>query len=243
MSRIAKNFSAQASNYDEAVFVQPLVAAHLAERLQGRPARILEIGCGTGGLSAHLAEKFPGAELVLTDISASMLNLCEERIGKMAHFHVMDGAHPDAGLGQFDLIASSLAMQWFEDLQGGISNLLALLKPGGVLGFAVLGEKNFKEWQDLLAESGIQSGLHAYPSMENFLWPEGYEGRLEEEFIAVPHANGQAFLKSLKRIGAGAPRAGYSPLPPSSIKHLLAQSSGGFTATYHVLYGMLKRKD
>ncbi len=239
MSLVAKNFSVGAASYDKTARIQPAVAARLAGKLQGAATRVLEIGCGTGGLSQHLVRMFPEAELVLTDIALPMLKICERRVGSRALYQVMDGQNPDAGLGTFDLIVSSLAMQWLEDLQGVISRLAGMLKPGGTLAFAVLGEKNFPEWRALLDEQGIDPGLHHYPKAELFPWPDGLEGKIEEEFLEENHASGAAFLKSLKVIGAGAPRAGYEPVRPAQMRRLLAATADGFAVTYHVLYGSL----
>ncbi len=83
--RIASAFTAQADVYDAAADLQWLVAERLAEQITGRikktPRRILEIGCGTGFLSARLADAFPETRLVLTDIAPTMLARCRARIG------------------------------------------------------------------------------------------------------------------------------------------------------------------
>lgn len=239
MSIVVKNFSANAAAYDSAARVQPLVAARLAAKLQGNPARILEIGCGTGGLSVHLARLFPDAELVLTDIAAPMLEVCRQRLGDRASFKLMDGEKPDVDLGRFELIVSSLAMQWFDDLPGSIQRLAQMLRPGGQLAFTILGGRNFLEWRELLNRCGADPGLHDYPDASAFPWPKGMAGHIEEEFLKESHASSRAFLKSLKAIGASAPRVGYEPLPQVKMRHLLAASASGFTATYHVLYGSL----
>lgn len=239
MSIVVKNFSARAAAYDSAARVQPLVAARLAAKLQGNPSRILEIGCGTGGLSVHLVRLFPDAELVLTDIAAPMLKLCRKCVGERALYKLMDGERPEAELGRFDLIVSSLAMQWFDDLSGSIHRLARMLKPGGRLVFTTLGSENFPEWRTLLEAYGAGLGLHDYPAAKAFPWPSGLAGEVEEEFLQETHASGADFLKSLKAIGAGAPRAGHEPISQVKMRHLLAATADGFTATYHILYGSL----
>ena len=80
MSAINKNFSSGAAKYDNVAYIQPLVAARLAAKIDGGPRRILEIGCGTGALSLHLAKIFPDAELILTDISLPMLEICKAKL-------------------------------------------------------------------------------------------------------------------------------------------------------------------
>ena len=134
-ARIARAFSLQVGAYDDVAPVQRLTAGRLAARIGQRasvpPQRILEIGCGTGFLSAHLARMFPESDLLLTDISPAMLQHCRARLGERHRYQVLDGEQPEALTEKFDLIASSLAFHWFDDLRGGMERLGHLLAPGG----------------------------------------------------------------------------------------------------------------
>ncbi|WP_298222746.1 methyltransferase domain-containing protein [Acidocella sp.] len=240
MSAINKNFSSGAAKYDNVAYIQPLVAARLAAKIDGGPRRILEIGCGTGALSLHLAKIFPDAELILTDISLPMLEICKAKLNGRGKFIIMDGERPDTTIGQFDLITSSLAMQWFKDLPRSLCQLKDLLRPGGKFVFATLGKDSFKEWRMLLKKYNLSSGLHHYPDLLTFPWPSGSTSRMEEEFLTENHSSGTAFLKTLKAIGAATPRSGYKPLPTGALKTALLDTRGGFIVTYHILYGFIE---
>lgn len=239
MSLIADRFTSSAARYDATVRIQPVVAAQLAARLSGKPKNILEIGCGTGGLSAHLLKKFPASDLVLSDISPAMLALCRKNIGKKPKYLLIDADNLPQSKDGYDLIVSSLALQWVRDLPQTIKNLTGILNPGGRLAFALLGDQNFKEWRLLMQQFGIASGLHDYPSATNFCWPAPHHGTIEEAFFQEHHENGAAFLKSLKQIGAATPRAGHKPVSAAIMKQALKASAAGFSVSYHVLYGDL----
>ncbi len=232
-------FDSQAAHYDEVAQVQAQVAARLAARLGGAPARILEIGCGTGFLSQHLAQLFPAAQLVLTDISAPMLAQARQKLGAGPQYRVMDGQYPDLALGQFDLITASLAFQWFDDLQGALARLGQQLAPGGVLAFATLGAESFADWRAAHAQTGRPSGLRDYVRAEAFPWPPGHEGQLAVEMIEEPHASGLAFLRSVKRLGAAASPASHRPIGAGSLRALLRRFEHGYTARYQILYGRI----
>ncbi|WP_297371524.1 methyltransferase domain-containing protein [Acidocella sp.] len=237
MNAVARRFGAQAGQYDDVARVQRVVAERLAARVAFAPQRVLEVGCGTGYLGALLAQRWPDAALVLSDIAPPMLAQAEARLGARARYEVMDGQAPDARLGRFDLIVSSLAFQWFGDLPGAIARLRAMLAPNGQLMFATLGAGSFGAWAAAHAALGLECGLHDYPDALAFPWPEGVRGEIEEEVIVDELADGWAFARDLKRLGAGQPRAGHRPLSPRALKAVMARFEGGLRAAYHVLYG------
>ena len=236
-----KGFDAQAEVYDSVARVQAEVARRLAARLAGAPKRILEIGCGTGLLSAQLRAKFPGTELVLTDLSPRMLGQAKRRLGAGAEYRVMDGQWPDVSLGTFDLIVSSLAFQWFDDLSAALARLGGMLAPGGVLAFATLGAESFAAWRQAHEEMGLPCGLRDYVGAENFPWPVGFECRLEAEMIEERHADGRHFIRGMKTLGAARSPSNHRPVGAGRFRALLARFGSGFTARYQVLYGEMRR--
>lgn len=242
--RITKAFGASAGGYDAAADVQWLVAQRVAARIEDRPfsrsPRVLEVGCGTGFLSARLAEAFPQSELVLTDIAGSMLERCRTRVGDGPTYKVMDGETPQGLEGKFDLITSSLAVQWFVDLKGGLGRLADLLAPGGRMIFATLGRKTFAEWRAVHAALRLDCGTPVYPGAEDFPWPDAYEHVMDEEVIMQPYADGHDFVRSLKALGAGEPAPGHHPLSPGAFRKVLAEMANGFDASYHILYAEIR---
>lgn len=239
MTIVAQRFSASARSYDETAYIQPIVAQHLLEYVSLKPGTILEIGCGTGGLSAHLIKKFPESKIILSDISEQMLSVCRQNIGESPVYRIVDAENIPADIGSFDLIISNLALQWVMNLPAVLQNLIKALNPGGTLCFSVLGDKNFKEFQSVLKAYGVSSGLHDYPSKDEFCWPTAYKGFVAEEFLQENHHNGADFLKKLKKIGASTARKGHRPIPASAMKQILKATENGFTVSYHVLYGVL----
>ncbi len=85
MEQIKRAFDATASRYDaQRKWIIPEMedyysaAVWAAECKNPRPA-ILDIGAGTGLLSALMIQKFPDAHLTFVDLSESMLSIAQER--------------------------------------------------------------------------------------------------------------------------------------------------------------------
>ncbi|QKJ28664.1 class I SAM-dependent methyltransferase [Mucilaginibacter mali] len=104
------------------------------------PARILDLGCGTGNLTAAALQHFPQAEIHALDLSADILNECRERFkdNTNIHYHQQDFSNLDFSDESFDLVISSIAIHHIPDKQKAAlySKLYQMLRPGGVFVFA-----------------------------------------------------------------------------------------------------------
>jgi malonyl-CoA O-methyltransferase len=247
MKSIAAHFGAAAQTYEDAASVQARVATALAERIAALPLpprpRILEIGCGTGLLGRALADQMPSAAFHFTDIAAPMAAACRRNLG--GQVVVMDGERPCFGpTARFDLVCTSLSVQWFRDPATALPRLAGLLAPGGYLAFATMAEDSFREWHAAtLIETGRSAGIPSYPKTEawrGFL-PRTGTSAMTEERILRPYENGLAFLTALKRIGADRPVEGYRPLPPGALRRVLRRFERGIVVTYHIAYGIYGR--
>ncbi|WP_185961216.1 methyltransferase domain-containing protein [Telmatospirillum sp. J64-1] len=239
---IARAFSSAAGSYEGAARLQRLVAERLADRICRRPLpadpHVLEIGCGTGLLSRALLSRIAGGEWLLTDLSPGMIERSRASIdAPRVTWGIMDGEFPEFCPSGFDLIVSSLAFQWFGDLNAAIARLAALLAPGGALVFATMGRDSFLEWRRAHDELGLPCGTPAYPGAEQIAWPSGGRGRVEEEHIPMDHPDAHSFARGLKDIGAQTPHPGYRPLAPGAFRKVLRRLGDSATVTYHILYG------
>ncbi len=227
----------RARDYDSAARVQRLVADDLARRIAAagvaeRPD-ILELGCGTGFLTAALRGALTGARWTITDLSPAMVERARlsmaDALGADARWLVLDGERADRSLGRFDLITSSMAFQWFEDLPGAIGRLASMLKPGGLLAFATMADGSFGEWTSIVEALGWPRATPHYPSAETIsaMVPAGYDVRIEQVVFPDPQRDARSFLRDLKTIGAGTPAPGYRPLPPAVLREAMARFDAG----------------
>jgi SAM-dependent methyltransferase len=107
------------------------------------PARILDVGCGTGELPVKCAHRWPKAELVGVDLSRSMLARARakswgKRRPALKEANVYD--LPFAG-GTFDLVFNSISSHFYRDGEQAFSELGGVTAPGGHSYQASLGTK------------------------------------------------------------------------------------------------------
>ncbi|PZU88181.1 MAG: SAM-dependent methyltransferase [Chryseobacterium sp.] len=126
------------------------IPAALATRLDS-VTTVLDVGAGTGLLSAFFFEKYPNAHFSLVDISEGMLNKAKERFAGYNRFEflVQDFSAMDLEDNSFDLVVSGLAIHHLDDVQKKnlYKTIYKLLKTNGMFINAdqVLGENNFAE--------------------------------------------------------------------------------------------------
>ncbi len=128
---------------------------------------ILDVGAGTGLMSAFFHEKYPKATISLVDISAQMLNKAKERFEGEQNitFLQADFADADFGEAQYDVIISGLAIHHLphELKQLLFKKIYRALSPGGIFINAdqVEGETEFvdKFYKNIWVEKVKKSSL------------------------------------------------------------------------------------
>ncbi len=132
---LAVRYSALAETKAENGYIEhPAIRQQLGDVAK---LKIVDAGCGPGILSAYLISQ--GAEVTAFDVSPKMVELAHLRTQGKAKLHVADMARPLEFLesGHFDLVASSLAIDYVRDWANPLREFHRALKPRGRLVFTV----------------------------------------------------------------------------------------------------------
>lgn len=139
---------------------------------RNRDFSVLDLGAGTGVLSAFIASAFPRATIVLADIAPEMLKLARERferqqVGSRASFLLLDhGKDPIPG--KFDAIVSALSIHHLEhdEKRALFDRIHSALADGGVFvnaevilaETAELERRTNEEWKAAARGAGASEG-------------------------------------------------------------------------------------
>ena len=103
------------------------------------PERVVDLGCGSGELTASLRQLWPAAEILGVDSSAAMIAEAKSITGD-GHLHFLErdlrNWRPADGT---DVIVSNAALQWLPEHRALLPGFIERLSPGGWLAFQVPG--------------------------------------------------------------------------------------------------------
>ena len=156
----------------------------LLEHLPTAPARVADLGCGTGTLSVLLAEQ--GHTVSGVDLSPAMVAHAEAKAaGLPASFAVGDASDPDLPAGSFDVVLSRHVLWALPDPAAALARRVGLLAPGGRL---VLVEGRWStgaglsaaETESLVSATGRSTALRHLP--EPVFWGKEID---DERYLVV----------------------------------------------------------
>jgi ubiquinone/menaquinone biosynthesis C-methylase UbiE len=159
--RDVDEFNARADRYDSDFLGRRFhravhsAAADVAAGL-GKPATILDVGCGTGSLLALLGARFPEARLCGVDPAAEMLRVAHSRFGDDPRI-VLRGAAAEKlpfDDGSFDLVVSSNSFHHWADQVAGLREIGRVLRADGHLVMTDPFAVGFRRWIKLLGWFG-----------------------------------------------------------------------------------------
>ena len=152
-----------AAAYDQAFRFVTTYGEGVLEDLAAAPGeRVLDLGCGTGELTARIAGL--GAEVLGLDSDGDMIRRARERHPGL-RFEQADGhSFERAGERLFDAVFSNAALHWMLRPAEVIARVRAVLRPGGRFVAEAGGAGNVTRVERALHQARAEAGLPPRPS-------------------------------------------------------------------------------
>lgn len=256
---VRRAFGRASRTYDAAARLQREVGARLLERVEEiklQPRRVLDLGAGTGTATRALQRRFGAGRVVAVDFAPPMLARLRERDGFWRRLTgrrsaaVCADAHalPFAD-GVFDLVFSSLTLQWCVP-EPVFAELARVLAPGKPLLFATLGPDTLIELRRSWAE--VDGGAHVNTFLDmhdvgDAMFRAGLgEPVVDREVLTLTYPDVRAMLRELKALGAntvtgrrggGVGGKGRFAAMERAYEQF-RRADGRYPATFEVVYGL-----
>lgn len=183
---IQNSFERAIHTYDHEAIVQLQASNLLIDylvQIRSSPKKVLDLGCGTGLITAHLAKAFHISSLHINDFSQSLLTRACQRLQPF---------HPEGLLfnfdqqwdckGLYDLIFSNMAFQWSLDIHKVFEKCYGYLEQNAILAFSLPLKGSFFELNpdkilplhtfDDICQSLSNVGFHILKADQSFLYQE-----------------------------------------------------------------------
>jgi trans-aconitate 2-methyltransferase len=219
------------------------------------PARVVDLGCGAGNVTAILRRRFPAADIVGVDGSEAMLATARAAAPQcrfeQADFFAWEPRE------RIDLIYSNAALQWVDGHPTLFPRLLSFLAPGGVLAvqmpamhatplhqvsraLAVSGEWS-GELRDVVSLPGILAAADYWdmlrPRVASLeMWQTTYMHALAGEDAVMQWASGSGLRPYLDRL-TEARKAGFRQAYAEAVRvHYPRRPDGTTILPFHRLF-------
>lgn len=226
---VKKRFAKSLTTYEDNAFVQKEMGLKLINLLGKKDFNsIFEVGCASGLLTKQIKENLIYETLTANDIVPQ----AQDYVKDIATDFICADIETINLNKNYDLIISNACLQWCNDINATINNLLNALNNNGILAFSLFGEDNLKEIKNLFNfQNKIQITAKVF----------------KEENIKLYFDSPIDVLKHLKLTGVNALKE--HKFTKSSLKEFekkykeLYSENGKVYLTYNPIYLIIKKND
>lgn len=209
--QVRRAFGRAAPSYGKHDVLQREVQQELLARLDfylDKPARVLDVGAGTGRGTALLKKRFGKAEVIALDLSVAMLRQSRHHRKLLRPFGCVagDATHLPVADHCVDVLHSNLCFQWCENLDVLFNECMRVLKPGGFLVFSTFGPDTLRELRSAWAGSDTSAHVSRFLDMHDIgdamLRAGLRDPVLDVSRYTLTYETPRGLLRELKGLGA-----------------------------------------
>lgn len=208
---VRRSFHRAATSYEDNDWLQWEVGQRLLEQPQVsklQAGRILDLGCGTGRLTAELKRRWPKAQVMGVDWAPGMLKVAKKRSRWRRQLDLLCAdfrALPIAPQ-SVDLLVCNLALQWCNEVPELFNRWRRVLKPGGLLLFSSFGPSTLQELKAAWRRVDLHPHVSQFPDLHqvgDWLMGSGFRDPvMSSETLTATYSDPMALMRELKALGA-----------------------------------------
>lgn len=130
--------------------------------------KVLDLGCGDGGLTRQIADLLPKGEVLGVDASKGMIDAAIPKQRPNLSFRQMDINHLDFD-NEFDVIFANASLHWVLDHASLLRNVYRALRVGGRVRFQFAGDGNCMNFFAVVREAMALEEFQGH--FTGFEWP------------------------------------------------------------------------
>ena len=200
---VAQSFGRAAATYDNAAQLQNQVAGQLLDQCPTGVDLILDIGCGTGVVSAQLAAR---GEVIALDLAEGMLQHARVRVDDAVRWLCGDAENLPLLGASIDVVFSSLALQWCENIGSALAEIARVLRAGGTASISTLGPDTLDELRTAWRSVDGHTHVNQFVPREllvSAIQRSGLTVRSwREDIVVLRYAELRELTRELKALGA-----------------------------------------
>lgn len=219
-------------DYAEAAVIAREAGEEMLARLEWmtiKPNVILDIGCGTGELSAQLQTRYPDAHVLALDHSERMIHYAR----RYTLFSICgDGETLPLRNQSVEMIFVNFLLPWHADVKNLLREWRRVLRPNGLLMFTALGPDTLREVRDYFSAEWLPQLVDMHDFGDVLLQVGFADPVLDVSHFTTTYRDQARLIHELRASGMLAGTAVDFPGPVN----IAPSANGTWEVTYEVVY-------